>query len=103
MKVECKAWKGIFIGYMDSLRIYLVYNPVKNKIMRATAVTFNENKQFSLKEKELEKEGCLSEEIVLSDNTIITKEEKEKETEGYIRFQRSSTASAIVRQLGQLS
>ena len=43
-KVECRAWKGIFVGYTDSPRIYLVYNPVKNKIVRATAVTFDENK-----------------------------------------------------------
>jgi len=52
MKVEHKAWKGIFIGYTNSPRIYLVYNPVKNKIMRATAVTFNENKQYNLRELE---------------------------------------------------
>src|SRR5437667_12293312 len=106
MKVECKAWKGTFIGYMDSPRIYLVYNPVKNKIMRATAVTFDENKQYSLGEsKEPRQKRCSSEEIVLSNNAIITEEEEEeeKETEEYTGYQRSSTASAIVRQLGQPS
>ena len=104
MKVECRAWKGIFVGYMDSPRIYLVYNPVKNKIVRATAVTFDENKRYSLGEsKEPRQKGCSSEETVLSDNAITTEEEEEKKTEGYTGYQRSSTASAIVRQLGQPS
>ena len=81
-----------------------MYNPVKNKIVRATAVIFDENKRYSLGESEEPRQkGRSSKEIVLSDNAIITEEEEEKETEGYIGYRRSSTASAIARQLGQPS
>ena len=81
-----------------------MYNPVKNKIVRATAVTFDENKRYSLGEsKEPRQKGCSSEETVFSDNAITTEEEEEKETEGYTGYRRSSTALAIARQLGQPS
>ena len=47
-KVDQKAWKGIFVGYTDSPRIYLVYDPARKKIMRVTAVTFDESGKYNL-------------------------------------------------------
>ena len=47
-KVNKKACKGIFMGYIDLLRIYLVYNPARRKIIKATIVTFNESRKYNL-------------------------------------------------------
>ena len=47
-KVDRKIWKGIFMGYTDSPRIYLMYDPVRRKIMKATVVTFDKSRKYNL-------------------------------------------------------
>jgi len=80
-KVDRKAWKGIFVGYMESPRIYLVYDPVRRKIMRATAVTFDESGKYNLgmTERRRPRKRMKTEVVPNEDVVVLTEEEEERQ------------------------
>jgi len=41
-KIAAKTWRGIFVGYTKSSKIYRVFDPVKEKVVRASSVIFDE-------------------------------------------------------------
>ena len=78
-KVDRKAWKGIFVGYMDSPRIYLVYDPARKKIMRATVVTFDESGKYNLgTTEECRPRKRMKTEVVSNEDIVILTEEEEE-------------------------
>ena len=66
---------------MDLLKIYLVYNLVRRKIMKVTAVTFDENRKYNLgiTEKYQPRKQMKTEVVSNKDIIILTKEKEEKQ------------------------
>jgi len=46
-KLEPSGWKGIFFGYVGTLKAYRIYIPGHRKVEISRDVTFNENANFS--------------------------------------------------------
>ena len=85
-KVDRKAWKGIFVGYTESPRIYLVYDPARRKIMKATAVTFDESGKYNLgmTERRRLRKRMKTEVVSNEDVVVLTEEEEERQNSSAI-------------------